>query len=158
MKTTGRSLALAVVLALAVAACTGGGGGDGGGATGAGGTAGTGATGGGGGPTPVLSGSPTSGTYEYQNAGLKVTVQIDGTTGTMQVENGSGHELGDPGFYILDARDGSRTDGVVTSPAAVPDGQTATFDISFQGIEVKNIGAIALLFGADNYGLFVRTQ
>ncbi len=135
-------------------ACTGDDG-DGGGTT-SGGTAGTGATGGGG-PTPVVSGAATSGTYEYQNAGLHVTMRIDGTAGTMEVDNGSGHELGDPGFYILDARDGTQIDGVVAAPAPVEDGQTATFDISFEGIEVRNIGAIALLFGDDNYGLFVRT-
>jgi hypothetical protein len=155
MKTTGRVLALALLLSLAAAACTSDGG-DGGGTT-AGGTAGTGSTGGEVGPTPVVSGSATSGTYEYQNAGLHVTIRIEGTAGTMEVDNGSGHQLEDPAFYILDARDGTEIDGVVTSPAPVPDGQTATFDISFEGIEVGGIGAIALLFGADNFGLFVRT-
>ncbi len=157
MKTTGRFAALALVLALALGACTGDG--DGGGATGGtGGTGGvTGASGGDVGPTPVVSGAAASGTYEYENAGLRVVLDIDGTAGTMEVDNGTERELPPPDFYILDARDGHEIDGEVTGAAPVPTGQTQTFDVSFSGIEVREIGAIALLFGADNYGLFVRT-
>ncbi len=156
MKTTGRpfALALLLVVGIAVGACTGDGGG--GTATPTGGTAGTGGTAATG-PTPVVSGAATSGTYQYVNAGLHVTMRIEGTAGTMEVENGSGHELGDPGFYILDARDGHEIDGVVSSPAPIADEQTATFDISFSDVEVRNIGLVILLFGADNYGAFVRT-
>jgi hypothetical protein len=157
MKTTGRSLAIALLVAVAVGACTGDG--DGGVATPTGGTGGTAGTGASAvtGPTPVVSGAATSGTYEYVNAGLHVTVRIEGTAGTMEVDNGSGHELEDPGFYILDARDGHEIDGVVSSPAPIADQETATFDISFQDVEVRNIGLLVLLFGADNYGAFVRT-
>jgi hypothetical protein len=159
MKPIGRMLALAlsIVLSLALASCTGGN--EDGGATG-GGTGGTGVsgtTGGDVGPTPVVSGSASSGTYEYDNAGLRVVIDIDGTTGTMDVDNGTDRELAPPGFYILDARDGTEIDGEVADPAPVEAGDTRSFDISFTGIEVKEIGAIALLFGADNYGLFVRT-
>jgi len=157
MKTTGRLAALVLVLALALGACTGDGDdGDGGGATGGTGGA-TGASGGDVGPTPVVSGAAASGTYEYENAGLRVVLDIDGTTGTMEVDNGTERELPLPAFYILDARDGHQIDGVVAGAAPVPPGQTQTFEVSFSGIEVREIGAIALLFGADNYGLFVRT-
>jgi hypothetical protein len=41
--------------------------------------------------------------------------------------------------------------------APVPAGQTATFDAAFEGVEVRNIGLLILLFGRDNYGAFVRT-
>lgn len=150
MQTTRRLLTFALVLSLASAACTDGG------DSAAGATAGSGATGEVG-PTPVISGSATSATYEYRGAGVRVTLEIEGAAGTMDVTNGSGLELGDPGFYILDARDGTRIDGLVTSPAPVPDKQRATFDISFQGIAIPDIGAIGLLFGTDNFGLLVRT-
>jgi hypothetical protein len=159
MKTTGRICVLALVAAMALGACTGDGGG-GGASGGAGGTAGTGtsgATGGDVGPTPVASGAAASGTYEYENSGLRVVLDIDGTAGTMQVDNGTDRELPDPDFYILDARDGHEIEGDVTNPAPIEAGDSATFDISFAGIEVREIGAIALLFGQDNYGLFVRT-
>jgi hypothetical protein len=151
MKTTGRSLALVLVVTLALAACDGDD--DGGETTGPSGAA-TGATAG---PTPVTSGSATSGTYEYVNAGLRVVLEIDGTTGTMTVENGAGYELARPGFYLLGASDGAQHEGDVAQAAPIPDGETATFDVSFEGIEVGDVGAIALLFGQDNYGLFVRT-
>jgi hypothetical protein len=151
------ALALGQMLLVAAAACTDGDDdGSGSGATGASGSAGpTGATGDG--PTPVSSGSATSGTYEYENAGLRVILEIDGTAGTMEVHNDTDHELGEPSFYIRGAVDGARIDGTVATPAPVPAGDTATFDVSFEGIRVGEIGGIALLFGEDNYGLFVRT-
>jgi hypothetical protein len=104
-----------------------------------------------------VSGSRTTGTYEYENAGLSVVLQIEGTAGTLEVDNQTGHGLDRPGFYILDADDGHQVDGQVRAPAPIPVGETATFEISFEGTQVGDIGAIALLFGADNYGLFVRT-
>jgi hypothetical protein len=149
---------LALALALALAACTGGNG-QGDGATGA--TAGTGATGPTGptGPTPVetFTGPPGTAVYSYANAGLKVTLRIDGNEGVLEVENGTGRDLPGPAFYILDARDGSRIDGGVSEPSAIPDGETAAFDVSFEGIEIRNIGLVFLLLGEDNYGAFVRT-
>lgn len=168
MKTTHRIAALTFATGTLLAACTGGngagigGGGPGGtGATGAnGGTGGTGGTGPDvGGPTPVetFTGSPGTAVYSYSNAGLTVTLDVDGTEGTFRVENGTDRELPEPDFYILDARDGDRIDGELAGPAPIPAGETATFDASFTGIEVRNIGAVVLLFGQDNYGLFVRT-
>lgn len=156
VKPTVRFIALALALALAalLAACTDDGGG--GEPTGPG-TGGTGNTTGGVGPTPVTTGPAARGTYEYVNAGLRVVVEIDGTEGTMEVENGTDHDLPEPDFYILDARDGTQIDGEVAEPAPTPAGETATFAISFEGIEVRNIGLLVLLFGTDNYGAFVRT-
>jgi hypothetical protein len=155
VKTTVRFVALALALASLFAACTDDG--TDGGPTGTGGTGGTGATTGVVGPTPVTTGPAARGTYEYVNAGLRVVVQIDGTEGSMEVDNGTDRELDPPGFYILDARDGTEIDGEVAEPAPTPAGETATFAISFEGIEVRNIGLLVLLFGSDNYGAFVRT-
>jgi hypothetical protein len=154
MVTIRRSVAPVVALVLLLAACTGDGDGDGGDGTGGSGpTRSTGVVG----PTPVLSGSASSGTFEYVNTGLRVVMEIDGTAGTMEVDNRTGRALPRPAFYILGATDGHRVDGQVADAVPVPPGERATFDISFEGIEVGDIGAIALLFGQDNYGLFVRT-
>lgn len=152
VKTTVRFVALALMLATLFASCTDDG--TGGNPTG---TGGTGNTSGGVGPTPVTTGPAARGTYEYVNAGLRVVVEIDGTDGTMEVQNGTDHDLPEPDFYILDARDGTEIDGEVAEPAPTPEGDTATFAISFEGIEVRNIGLLVLLFGTDNYGAFVRT-
>jgi hypothetical protein len=156
VKPTVRFIALALALALValLTACTDDG--DGGEPTGPG-TGGTGNTTGGVGPTPVTTGPAARGTYEYVNAGLRVVVEIDGVEGTMEVENGTDHDLPDPDFYILDARDGTQIEGEVAEPDSIPTGETVTFDISFEGIEVRNIGLLVLLFGTDNFGAFVRT-
>jgi hypothetical protein len=157
MKATGRFVVLALALAVVLAGCTG----DEDGGEPSGGTAG--ATGGSGptseetGPEPVQSGPATIGTYEYVNAGLRVVLHIEGSEGTLEVNNGTERELPSPDFYILHALDATRIEGDVAAAEPIPAGETATFDIAFQGIRVRDIGAIALLFGADNYGLFVRT-
>ena len=155
MKPTVRFIALALALAALFAACTDdeNGGED---PTGPG-TGGTGTTTGGVGPTPVTTGPAARGTYEYVNAGLRVVVRIDGTEGEMEVDNGTERELPPPDFYILDARDGGEIEGEVAEPDSIPAGEKATFAISFQGIEVRTIGLLVLLFGTDNYGAFVRT-
>jgi hypothetical protein len=161
VKRTGRSFALLVVVATLLAACTGGGSKGGEKTTGptkGGGTAGTGGTGVTA-PMPVgLTGvSTTNATYEYRNAGLDVTMKIQGQKGTMTVDNGTDHEVGKPGFYLLDARTGARTDGHLTGGTSLAPGGSGTFQVSFAGLEIKNIGLVVLLLGKDNYGAFVRT-
>jgi hypothetical protein len=149
MKTTGRLAALALAFALALASCTGDDGGtdivDRTGPTG-----GTGATG----STGTISVPPGSSVYRYANAGLIVILDLD--TDTLEVQNGTGRELPKPGFYVLDARDGSQIDGQVQASAVIPDGQTSTFDVTLTDIEPKNIGLVVLLMGKDNYGAFVQ--
>jgi hypothetical protein len=41
--------------------------------------------------------------------------------------------------------------------APVAAGESATFDVRLDDITVDDIGLLVLLFGADNYGAFVRT-
>jgi hypothetical protein len=153
MQTTGRFAALSLVFVLALAACTG----SGSPKTSPSGTSGT--TGGTTGPptpTESFSGPPGTALYKYVNAGLTATMQLDGNTGTLEIDNATGRELAKPSFYILDARDGHQVDGTVDGGTTVPDGQTATFDVSYSGLDIKNIGLLVLLMGRDNYGAFVR--
>ncbi len=146
MRSVSRLTAPVIVLALAGAACTGAGGEHEGGATRSGdGT-----------PTFTVTAPPGTAVYRYENAGLTATLLIKGSTGTLEIENATGRELPKPSFYILDARDGSRVDGEVADAADIADGQTARFDVSFAGIEPKNIGLLILLVGKDNYGAFVE--
>ena len=149
MKPTGRLVAL-LCLAIALGACTGGNGGT----TGATGASTTGEV-----PTPAqtFTGAPGTATYEYANEGLLVTVGLDGSDGTLEVENDSQHDLDPPGLYVEDAVDGHEVDGEVLDSAPVAAGETATFDVRLDGITVDDIGLLVLLFGADNYGAFVRT-
>jgi len=109
-------------------------------------------------PTPVqtATGPPGTAVYRYANAGLVATMRLEGETGSLEIENGTGSELPPPDFYILDARDGRRVKGDVRDPTSIPDGQTMTFDVSFSGLGIDNIGLVILLMGRDNYGAFAR--
>jgi hypothetical protein len=149
MKPTGRLAAL-LCLAIALGACTGGEGGSTG-STGASTTSEV--------PTPAqtFTGAPGAATYEYANEGLLVTVDLDGSDGTLEVENDSEHDLDPPGLYVEDAADGHEIDGEVVDSEPVAAGETATFDVRLDDIAVDDIGLLVLLFGADNYGAFVRT-
>lgn len=147
MKPTGRLASLALVLALVLAACTGD---DGGGRTTGSGDGGN----GGDGPPETISVAPGATVYRYVNAGLAVTLDLDAST--LEVENGTGRELPEPGFYVLDASDGTQVDGQVNGATAVPEGETASFTVQLDGIALEDIGLVVLLMGKDNYGAFVR--
>jgi hypothetical protein len=96
------------------------------------------------------------GNYRYANSGLQVTFEISGATGTLTVENGTGHGVDKPALYVLDATDGHRTDLKVIDPQPVPDGKTVEFQVQLpQGLLVKDIGWVDLMLGRDDYGGFV---
>ena len=100
----------------------------------------------------------TPGLYEYRNAGLVAVLDFDetGRSATLQVENGTGRELGEPFVYVLDARDGHEIDGRIPDAAPIPDGGRATFTVRFPPeLEVDQIGLKILVLGGDNYGAFV---
>lgn len=149
MKPTGR-FAAPLCLAIALAACTGG---DGGSSVATGPSTSSEV------PTPAhtFTGAPGTATFEYANEGLLVTVDLDGSDGTLKVENDSEHDLDPPGLYVEDAVDGHEIDGEVVDTAPVAAGESATFDVKLDDITVDDIGLLVLLFGADNYGAFVRT-
>ena len=152
MKPTGRLVAV-LCLAIALGACTGDD------AGGNGSTASTGPSTTSQVPTPAqtFTGAPGTATYEYANEGLLVTLDLNGSNGTLAVENDSDHDLDPPGLYVEDAVDGHEIDVEVVDSAPVAAGEQASFDVKLDGITVDDIGLLVLLFGADNYGAFVRT-
>lgn len=155
VKTTGRSLALVLVATLLFAACTGDDrpeGDDGGSSAPTGATGETAVT-----PVGPTNAATDSATYQYVNAGLRVVMQVDGTAGTIEIENDTDHEVGKPDFYLLDARTGARSEGRVDGGVPVAAGETGTFDVAFAGPKIREIGLVVLLLGRDNYGAFVRT-
>ena len=107
-------------------------------------------------PIPTVSVSAGTTVYVYQNAGLTATLELRGHGGTLEIANDTGRELAAPAFYLLDARDGHRVEGHVDAADATPNGKTSTFRVTFDGIEVSNVGLAVLLIGSDNYGAFVR--
>ena len=147
MRTLRRFVAPAVVLAMLGAACTG----DGSEVT---------PTDGG---SPSASSRPTDagpttftpGAFVYENAGLRVHLQLEDNTGTMDVNNGSGFGLDKPDLYVLDGLSGTRIEGKVVDAQPVEDGAEASFQVQFPPeVTPKSLGMVVLLFGSDNYGAF----
>jgi hypothetical protein len=97
---------------------------------------------------------PGSSVYRYVNAGLQAILDLDADT--LEISNETDSDLQKPGFYVLDARDGTQIDGRVVDPTGVPAGETATFGVTLEGIELRNIGFVVLLVGEDNLGAFVQ--
>jgi hypothetical protein len=152
MKPIGRSIALALLPLLLFVACTGG----------EDPSATTGSTGGEPSsasptPAPTFTGASGTATYTFVLDELTVTVELEGSEGTMQVQNDTERDLGAPALHVLDAADGNEIDGEVVSSAPVPAGSTAAFDVSLDGIGIQDIGLLFLRFGSEDYGAFVRT-
>lgn len=110
-------------------------------------------------PTDVVPSAvgTTKGKYVYDNAGLNARMELTADGGTLTVTNKTGRGIDEPGFYLLDARDGAQIDGKVAAASPVANGQTEEFDVTFaKPIETQNIGLVILVIGDDNYGAFVN--
>ena len=97
------------------------------------------------------------GEYSYSNAGLNASVRFEPSGGaTLEIDNGTGRTLPKPALYVENASTGKEIDGKVVSSAAIPDGKTSTFDVTFPPeVRPDTIGLLILLLGSDNYGAFV---
>ena len=114
-------------------------------------------------PTPAPSSTTTSpvptgpvnfepGHYAYEFSGVTVGLVFDGSDATMDVKNASGAELPPPSLYVVMGT-GAEQDGVVTDAAPIPDGETATFQVTFpDGVDERTVGMVILSFGDSNYG------
>ncbi len=100
---------------------------------------------------------PVKGAYSYSNAGLKASVRFEPSGGaTLEIANDTGRTLPKPALYVENASTGKEIDGKVLSSAAIPDGKTSTFDVTFPPeVRPDTIGLLILLLGSDNYGAFV---
>ncbi|MGQ0671071.1 MAG: hypothetical protein ACT4PO_15665 [Actinomycetota bacterium] len=138
-----RTLVVLLVGGFLAAAC-GGGGGDSSG-NGASGAANSGGDGGAG----------SSKTYSYVNNGLEASFTVSGTSGTLEVRNNSGNEVGAPGLYSLDPSTGDRVDAMADGAAPIADGETASFRVTFpEGFDLAAAGFVGLELGGEDYGGF----
>jgi hypothetical protein len=103
--------------------------------------------------TPSMQVSFTPGSFKYVNSGLTVTLKLTTNTGTMVVQNETGHGLDEPGLYVEDGSDGHRIDGRVVGAVPIANGETKTFKVEFPPVvSPKEIGLVLLLFGTLNFG------
>jgi hypothetical protein len=114
-------------------------------------------------PTPAPSSTTTSpvptgpvhfepGHYAYEFGGVTVDLVFDGSDASMDVKNASGAELAAPSLYVVTGT-GEQRDGVVTDAVAIPDGESATFQVTFpDDVDERTAGLVILSFGDSNYG------
>lgn len=92
------------------------------------------------------------GRFSYNFNGIKASLSMDGSTGTLEVSNDSGQDLGKPGMYVI-ARDGQRYTGSVEAAAPIADGGNGTFQVTFPAqVTPDTVGLAVLLFGGSNAG------
>ena len=104
-------------------------------------------------PGPTLTGEAPPGSYAYADLGVDAVLVFEGGTGTLEVANATGLELGEPAPYVLASSDGRRVALEVEDPQPIGDGEAATFDVSVaDGVE---IGLAVLVFGDDEFGAMV---
>jgi hypothetical protein len=144
-----RSIVLAVLGVIGLTgACTGGGA--------SGGSATPTTIGSGGASSPSAGITPKPGEYTYENAGITAGFKYEPGGGSLSVKNGSGSDVGRPGLYVLDARDGTRINGSVQNAADLGPGDSGTFQVKFPDrLESGNVGFVVLILGNANYGGFV---
>jgi hypothetical protein len=116
-------------------------------------------------PTRTPAATPTSplptgpvhfepGHYRYEYGGVIAELVFDGNAATMDVKNGTGAELATPALYVVDGL-GTQRDGIVADAAPIPDGESATFQVTFPDqVNEETIGLVVLLFGDSNWGDF----
>lgn len=106
-------------------------------------------------PSPIVT-TPAvihPGEFSYSLEGVEVTLELKTNVGTMVVDNGSDHDLPEPGLYVIDGTTARQIDGTVVDAAVVPKGATATFQVRFpQGVDDKSLGLVILEFGGASYG------
>jgi hypothetical protein len=92
------------------------------------------------------------GKYFYQYNNVSATLTMEAGNSTLEVKNNSGQDLGKPGMYVL-SQDDKRYEGTVEQPEVIPDGETASFTVTFpEQVKPDTVGLMVLLFGGSNYG------
>jgi hypothetical protein len=95
------------------------------------------------------------GAYRYVFNNIVVDLTFTGEhAASLDVKNSSGAEIGAPGIYVITGTD-ERFDSQVAESAAVADGATSSFQVTFPDqVTLKTVGLIILKFGDSNYGAF----
>jgi hypothetical protein len=90
------------------------------------------------------------GEYEYTFNGVTANFSLD--SGTLEVKNDSPAEIGKPGMYVISGDD-QRYEASVEAPAVIPQGESATFTVTFPDqVDDTSVGLMVLLFGGSNFG------
>jgi hypothetical protein len=92
------------------------------------------------------------GEFEYSWKGVDFRFSMNGSGGTLEIDNGSGGRLAAPRLYAI-LGDGSRRDAMIDAAGQIPEGDQASFDVTFpDDVDETSVGLIVLVIGGDNWG------
>ena len=101
--------------------------------------------------SPTAPGEP--GTYVYEFNGVGATFRLKGSSGSIDIRNGTGSRLGSPGLSILDAADGEEMEAEIEGASPLGKGDRRTFDVSLgQPMHPRDVGLVVLSFGGEVWG------
>jgi hypothetical protein len=109
-------------------------------------------------PTPSPSIVLDKGTYGWDAYGVTAVLTPQAEGWSLEIENTSGEKIGAPGIYALRSDTGARVDATVTNAQPLPNGGSATLDVTWpQDFNARdNAGMIMLVVGDSLYGGFDR--
>jgi hypothetical protein len=116
-----------------------------------------------GGTTPAADGANASSSapasastsYSYLNNGLEASITMTGTSGDLEITNGSGKDVGMPAIYSLDPTTGDRVDAGVDGAAPIARGDSGSYVVTFpDGFDLAAAGFLGLEFGGKDFGGF----
>lgn len=102
---------------------------------------------------PTASGTEEPGTYVYEFNGVGARFRLHGSTGSLDIRNGTGSRLAAPRLSILAAVDGASMDVEVDGAASLGRGDRRTFEVSLgQPMNPRDVGLVVLSFGGEVWG------
>lgn len=102
-------------------------------------------------PSPTVAAAP--GRYTFSLSGLAASLDLQGTSGELEVRNGTDRPLGAPGIVWLGAVDGRERQAIVRGAEPIPPGETVTVEVDFPaGFRPQRAGLIILTLDSVRWG------
>ena len=102
-------------------------------------------------PAAPETGEP--GTYAFEFNGVGATFRLHGSSGSIDIRNGTGRRLAAPRLSILDAADGAEHEAEIEGARPLGRGDRRTFDVALgQPMHPRDVGLVILSFGGEVWG------
>lgn len=103
--------------------------------------------------SPIAPVSAEPGTYVYEFNGVRATFRLHGSSGSIDIRNGTGSRLAPPSLSILAAADGAELEAELQGAGPLGRGDRRIFDVSLgQPVHPRDVGLVVLSFGRDVWG------
>jgi hypothetical protein len=105
------------------------------------------------GTSPNAPGTGEPGTYVYAFNGVGATFRLQGSSGSIDIRNGTGSRLGPPRLSILDAADGEELEAEIEGSSPLGKRDRKTFEVSLgKPMHPRDVGLVVLSFGGEVWG------